>query len=68
MTQADGVKCYEADYLPYGQENNILNGCSSAYKFTGYEYDSESGNSQPAVHILMQCKTRGYRDGGLVSC
>jgi RHS repeat-associated protein len=44
MTQANGTKCFEADYLPYGQEQNILNTCSSAYKFTGYEYDGESGN------------------------
>ncbi len=39
---ASGNKCYEADFLPYGEERTILNNCSPKHKFTGQERDSET--------------------------
>ena len=35
---------FKADYYPYGQENDYSTSCSPTYKFTGYEFDSETGN------------------------
>jgi len=46
ITDATGHACYDASFTPYGQEvlnPNITQTCSSNYKFTGYEYDSETG-------------------------
>lgn len=44
VTNATGSTCFDADYYPYGQENDYNTSCSPTYKFTGYEYDSETGN------------------------
>jgi RHS repeat-associated protein len=44
VTDASGNTCFDADYYPYGQENDYNTSCSPTYKFTGYEYDSETGN------------------------
>jgi RHS repeat-associated protein len=44
VTNATGSTCFDADYYPYGQENDFNTSCSPTYKFTGYEYDSETGN------------------------
>jgi RHS repeat-associated protein len=47
VTDASGSPCFEADYLPYGMENtpnSFTNSCSTNYKFTGYERDTETGN------------------------
>jgi RHS repeat-associated protein len=44
VTDSSGNTCFSADYYPYGQENDYINACSPTYKFTGYEYDSETGN------------------------
>jgi RHS repeat-associated protein len=46
ITNGTGTACYDATFTPYGQEMlnpNISQTCSSNYKFTGYEYDSETG-------------------------
>src|SRR5487761_257220 len=46
ITDATGNACYDASFTPYGQEMlnpNTSQTCSSNYKFTGYEYDSETG-------------------------
>ena len=46
ITDATGHACYDASFTPYGQEvpnPNIPQTCTSNYKFTGYEYDSETG-------------------------
>jgi RHS repeat-associated protein len=45
VTNATGSACYEADFLPYGTENTpsgFSNNCSTNYKFTGYERDTET--------------------------
>ena len=44
VTDATGTTCFNADYYPYGQENDYNTSCSPTYKFTGYEFDSETGN------------------------
>jgi RHS repeat-associated protein len=44
VTDASGNKCFDADYYPFGQENDYSTSCSPGYKFTGYEFDSETGN------------------------
>jgi RHS repeat-associated protein len=47
VTSATGSPCYQADFLPYGQENtpaSFSNTCSTNYKFTGYERDTETSN------------------------
>ena len=36
--------CYDADFLPYGQEVDYTSSCGSHYKFTAKERDTESGN------------------------
>jgi RHS repeat-associated protein len=46
ITNGTGTACYDATFTPYGDEMlnpNISQTCSSNYKFTGYEYDSETG-------------------------
>jgi len=43
MTQADGAVCFASEYYPYGQELNSTSSCSTNYKFTGYERDTETG-------------------------
>ncbi len=44
VTDSSGNVCSSADYYPYGQENDYNTSCSPTYKFTGYEFDSETGN------------------------
>jgi RHS repeat-associated protein len=44
VTNATGTTCFNTDYYPYGQENDYNTSCSPTYKFTGYEFDSETGN------------------------
>ena len=46
--QTPGQLCYDADFTPYGQEISHTErlqttACSTNYKFTGYERDSETG-------------------------
>ena len=43
MTDSSGNSCYNATFTPYGEEHSTLNTCSTNYKFTGYERDSETG-------------------------
>jgi len=44
IAQSDGTPCYDADFLPYGGEQNVYaNSCSQNYKFTGKERDAETG-------------------------
>jgi RHS repeat-associated protein len=45
ITDGSGNPCYEATFTPYGQEMPSKSNwtCSSDYKFTGYERDSETG-------------------------
>jgi RHS repeat-associated protein len=46
MTNASGTPCFKVDYLPYGLENTpsgFTDSCSTSYKFTGYERDTETG-------------------------
>ncbi len=44
VTTSSGATCFNADYYPYGQESDYTTACSPRYKFTGYEFDSETGN------------------------
>lgn len=45
MVQAGQTSaCYDADFLPYGQEVDYTSSCGSHYKFTGKERDTETGN------------------------
>jgi RHS repeat-associated protein len=44
VTDSNGNVCFDADYYPYGQENDYNATCTPEYKFAGYEYDSETGN------------------------
>ncbi|MGA3324107.1 MAG: RHS repeat-associated core domain-containing protein [Terriglobia bacterium] len=43
LTISAGVVCYDADFLPYGQEMAYTNSCAQNYKFTGLERDGETG-------------------------
>jgi len=43
-TDSSGNVCFDADYYPYGQENDYSTSCDPEYKFAGMEYDSETGN------------------------
>ncbi|HKS82506.1 MAG TPA: RHS repeat-associated core domain-containing protein, partial [Candidatus Acidoferrales bacterium] len=45
ITDGNGTPCYEATFTPYGQEmpTSLSWTCSTNYKFTGYERDSETG-------------------------
>ena len=44
MTTSTGAVCYDADFLPYGQEVDYTNTCAQNYKFEGKERDTETGN------------------------
>jgi RHS repeat-associated protein len=47
-TNATGSTCYQADFSPYGGEltpSGFTNSCAPNYRFTGYEYDSETQNN-----------------------
>lgn len=43
MTDGSGNPCYQSTFTPYGKEEAIQTGCSTQYKFTGYERDAETG-------------------------
>jgi RHS repeat-associated protein len=43
-TDASGNVCFDADYYPYGQENDYNTSCEPEFRFAGMEYDSETGN------------------------
>jgi len=44
ITDSQGNKCYDTDYLPFGVEvGPYTNTCPDHYKFAGYERDSETG-------------------------
>src|SRR5215472_3838098 len=36
--------CFDADFLPFGQEVDFTSACGSNYKFEGKERDTETGN------------------------
>jgi RHS repeat-associated protein len=49
VTNAQGQLCYDAEFTPYGQEISHTErlqttACPPNYRFTGYEYDSETTN------------------------
>jgi RHS repeat-associated protein len=47
VTDSSGSTCFDADYYPYGQELDAIPPsptCSPTNRFTGYEYDAETGN------------------------
>ena len=57
VTNASGTPCYKADFLPYGYENTpsgFTNSCSTNYKFTGYERDTETGNDYAFARYYSQ--------------
>ena len=61
VTNASGSPCYEADFLPYGLENTpsgFTNSCSTNYKFTGYERDTETGNDYAFARYYSQREER----------
>jgi RHS repeat-associated protein len=44
ITNSGGGVCYDADFFPFGAEQNVyLNTCPQNYKFTGKERDPETG-------------------------
>jgi len=43
ITDANGHVCFDSEFTPYGQEMNHTNACPQNYKFTSYEFDSETG-------------------------
>ena len=44
ITDSQGNKCYDTDYYPYGFEAGpFTNTCPQNYKFTGFEWDPETG-------------------------
>jgi RHS repeat-associated protein len=43
LSNASGVLCYDADFLPFGYEKAYVTSCSQNYKFTGLERDGETG-------------------------
>lgn len=48
VTNATGAVCYQADFTPYGGEltpSGFTNSCTPNYRFTGFEYDSETQNN-----------------------
>ncbi len=64
VTNASGAPCYSADFLPYGLENTpsgFTNSCSTNYKFTGYERDSETGNDYAFARYYSQREERFLR-------
>jgi RHS repeat-associated protein len=45
MVQAGATSvCFDADFLPFGQEVDFTSTCGSNYKFEGKERDLETGN------------------------
>lgn len=44
MTTSTGALCYDADFLPYGQEVDYTSTCGSNFKFESKERDLETGN------------------------
>jgi RHS repeat-associated protein len=44
LTTNIGGLCYDADFIPFGGERAYTTSCSSNYKFTGKERDSETSN------------------------
>jgi RHS repeat-associated protein len=61
VTNASGIPCYKADFLPYGLENTpsgFTNSCSTNYKFTGYERDTETGNDYAFARYYSQKEER----------
>ena len=44
MTTSTGAVCYDADFLPYGQEVDYTSTCGSNFKFESKERDLETGN------------------------
>jgi RHS repeat-associated protein len=60
VTDASGNTCFNADYYPYGQENDYSTSCSPRYKFTGYEFDSETGNYYAGVYPESVVGARYY--------
>jgi RHS repeat-associated protein len=44
ITDSSGNVCYDADFFPFGGEQNVYtNTCPQNYKFTGKERDAETG-------------------------
>jgi RHS repeat-associated protein len=43
LSNASGVLCYDADFLPFGYERAYVTSCAQNYKFTGLERDGETG-------------------------
>jgi RHS repeat-associated protein len=43
LSNASGVLCYDADFLPFGYESAYVTSCAQNYKFTGLERDGETG-------------------------
>jgi RHS repeat-associated protein len=43
LSNASGVLCYDADFLPFGYEKTYTASCPQNYKFTGLERDGETG-------------------------
>ena len=43
ITNATGVRCYDADFYLFGGEKMFTNNCPPSYKFAGMERDSETG-------------------------
>jgi RHS repeat-associated protein len=42
MADSSGNTCYTSTFTPYGEEHPTTSTCSTNYKFTGYERDSET--------------------------
>jgi RHS repeat-associated protein len=54
VASAAGIVCYQADFTPYGSEltpAGFTNSCTPNYRFTGYEYDSETQNYYAVARI-----------------
>jgi RHS repeat-associated protein len=45
VTDSQGNICFDADYYPYGKEQDYVNNCIQTYKFTGYERDPETATA-----------------------
>jgi hypothetical protein len=46
VTDSQGNICFDADYLPYGKEQDYVNNCAQTYKFTGYERERPATTTQ----------------------
>jgi RHS repeat-associated protein len=44
VTTSTGATCFDTDYYPYGQQLDHTASCPPTYRFTAYEYDTETGN------------------------